>query len=224
MSLFSLAIQGRLDAFMRADARAMVKIHNIVVRAAGGRTRRAIQKQIRGVFDDKRFANAIRFKSDPARGYNEPATVRVYSKARYQGKGTRRTAFDLLEIYTRAETVQASGHTWLAIPTPNAPWRGGAGVGRGGAQRQASPRESGLALVFLQTKDPDKAVLVTKAMHGARATVMYVLLRQTQRQAVLTPDDFHARSLAQVPAHFARAWQREDDALAAKFGSVTVEG
>ena len=70
-SKFTLAVEGKLSAWMRADAIAMPKVHTMTVRAAGGRTRRGIVKQINASFTGKarRFAAAIKFRSYPPRGW-----------------------------------------------------------------------------------------------------------------------------------------------------------
>lgn len=218
-SRLNLAITGSLTRYLKADAKAMAKIHTQTMRAAGARTRKGIRAQITSAFGGSaQFAKAIRLVSDPPRGNANDTSVRVFSKARYKKQGIRQAPIDLLEVWSRSETIRAAGSAWLAVPTPNAPMRGGAGVGRGGAQRLASPRESGLKLVFIQMKDPNKAVLVYQHPNLARPVIMYVLVKQTSRTARLDPDAVHLRSVARVPKDVARFWAREDEKIKAQFG------
>lgn len=219
--LFGAALRGNLTGYMRADAEALARVHTKTVRAAGGRTRRGIQKQIDRALDGEKFKNAIRFKSDPPRGFSTKTTVRVYSKAKYGPSAGRRTsAVDLLDLYSRSETVTARSKQWLARPTENAPWRDG----RGG-KRKAQPSEAGLDLVFLAGPRPDIAYLVTRVRGNARPVLMYVLFRRTQRRARLDPDKVHAASLARVSADMKRFWLREDAAMRRRFGAgISVEG
>lgn len=222
---FTLAVRGQLSAYMRADSEALPRVHTLTMRAAGGRTKRGIVAQIKSAFagngrgEPQRFAKAIKFKSDPPRGFAPDTVVRVYSKARYLAKGRRTSDIDLLEVWSRPETVKAAGHDWLAVPTENAPFRGG----RGGGTVHATPRESGLKLVFLRTADPNKAVLVTKARGGMRGVVMYVLLKQVSRSSELDPDSVHAASLERVPDDFRRFWARADSETEARFGRGLTE-
>lgn len=219
-NMFDVAIRGNMAGYAKAEAKALPRVNTIVVRKAGNRTKTGIKRQISQAFGDaKQFGNAIKLMSDPPRGYHETITVRVFSKARYRGKGTRATDFDLLEIWTRDEDIEAAGHDWMAIPTAEAPWRSGH-VGHGGAQRKASPRECGVPLVFLRTGDPNKAVLVTK---GAHPIVMYVLMRVVHRGRRLDPDAVHAASLARVQADYVASWAKEDARIAADFGTGVLD-
>jgi hypothetical protein len=216
MAAFKAAVRGKLDAYMRADAQGLARVHTILVRSAGGRTKRGIQKQIDQNFDDaKAFKNTIRLVSSPPSGFSPKTTVRVYSKSRYQPSHGRRTdAIDLLEIYTRDETVTAQNKTWLAIPTENAPMR----TGRGG-QRKAQPSEAGVPLVFIKGRNDNEAFLVTKRAGNTRPILMYVLRRRTVRRARLNPDAVHRDTLQRMSAELQKIFAREDARMRRQFGA-----
>ncbi|MGE4063614.1 MAG: hypothetical protein AB7E79_09625 [Rhodospirillaceae bacterium] len=207
---------------MKADARALAKIHTMTVRAAAKRTKEGIQRQIRQNFGDAdQLKGAIKLQSNPPRGNSMKTTVRVYSKARYQrSHGRRTTAIDLLELYSRSEVVHAANKKWLAIPTKNAPWVSG----RGG-QRRAQPSETGHKFTFIRSKSEDRAYLVTteKNYRGA-GVLMYVLVRMTRRQQRLDPDRAHRESLQKVSADLQRFFLKEDARMRREFGAGISTG
>lgn len=219
--MFSAAVRGDLAGYMKADANALARVHTILVRTAGGRTKRGIQKQIKASFkESKQFAGTVRLVSSPPRGFSTKTSVRVYSKARYKASHNRRAeAVDLLELYTRAETVTAHNKQWLAIPTQNAPLRSG----RGGT-RKAQPSESGLKLAFVKGASDDEGYLVAKFTNQARPVLMYVLRRKTSRVARINPDAVHRDTLQRMTVEMQKIFVREDLRMRRLFGAgISVE-
>jgi hypothetical protein len=217
----SLAIRGDLRAYAEADAKAAERIHTTIVRRAASRTAKGWQRQIKSAFEDqskggRTLANAIRWKSIPRSGFSTDTVARVYSKAKYGASNNRRrAAFDLASLYETAGTVFAATKTWLAIPTGQAPQRGGQG-----GSRQAQPSESGLKLRFVPISS-FRALLVRDdpgRPRGLRPVVMYVLVKQSRRRRRLDPGRAHDQSLARSFSDFQQLWARHDAELRARFG------
>lgn len=212
---FKAAVRGNLEGWMKADAAALGRVHTNIVRTAGFRTQKGIKKQIKQNFEKSDgFLKTIRVQSNPPRGFSTKTTVRVYSKAKYKATAGRRAkGVDLLEIYSRPETVRAANKKWLAFPTKNAPLRSG----RGGS-RYAQPSESGLELVFLKGKTDDKAYLVTKVKYGQKPVLMYELRRFTHRRARVNPDAVHRETLGRMAGEMQKIFIREDQRMRRDFG------
>ncbi len=211
---FKAAVRGNLEGWMRADAQALARVHTNIVRTAGFRTQKGIQKQIGQRFDKaQKFERTILVVSNPPRGFSTRTTVRVLSKAKYKASHGRRTrSVDLLEVYSRPELVGAAERSWLAIPTEFAPLRSG----RGGA-RKAQPSETGLKFTFVK-KDANKAFLFHVPGRGAAPVLMYVLVRQVMRGARLNPDAVHAATLSRMADEMKKIFTREDQRMRREYG------
>ena len=211
----TMAVNGNLSAFIADHNKALAKALTNTVRATTNTIRSRSQTQIRKAFKGSgQLAKALASRNDPKSGYRLDPRGRVYSKAQYDAKGSRAAAVDLLWIYQYGESVTAANHTWLAVPTKEAPQR----AGRGG-KRYATPRESGLKLKFLPTADPNKAVLIPQRWtRGGRPPVVYVLLKFSPRRARIDIDKEVERAVQRLPQFYAKQWAREDAALTDRYG------
>lgn len=218
-TFLKLAVRGELSAFITAHNKSLAKALTSTVRATANTIRSRTQRQIRKNFKSAdggpslRLAKTLIQKNTPCSGYGFNPMSRITSRALYNAKGVRSAEIDLLDLFQTSATVRAAGRQWLAIPTRDAPRRSG----RGGS-RQATPAESKLELVFLRTKDPNKAVLVAKPQGSSRPVVMYVLLKQTTRTARIDLESEIDRAAGRLSEFYDRQWAREDAALNDQFG------
>lgn len=206
------AVRGNLRAILKDEERAIARAATRSVRAAAGQARRMLRSQIRRNFGKQRsrlsgkaFEDTVRYKSTPRRGQALDATARVYSRSTYRRLGGQ---IDLLALHDAPRTIRARGGRWLAIPTEQAPLRGG----RGGTRR-ATPREAGLALQFIQI-DRQRALLVSK---GRQRRVLYVLVREVKLGKRLDVHRAWDSGRKRLDREFARQLAREDQRLEKKW-------
>lgn len=209
----TLALRGTLQQYYAARAVSIPKVVTLTVRAGARRTRDDLRRQIRNKFGDQKrgsknpLEKAIRQLDFPKRGYSLTAKSIVYSKAVYKpNDGLRSAAVDLVTVFTTSGTVRARGGSWLAIPTDRAP--------RTAKGRRATPRESGLDLVFLKI-DENKAVLVGP---GKTPVVYYILRKQSHRVSRIDIATAVRKGNARMPAALKTIWERENRRLMQNYG------
>lgn len=206
------ALRGSLREILADEERAVARAATRSVRAAAGQARRMIRGQIRRNFGDRSgrlsgtpLEDTVRYKSEPRRGNALNAKAVVSSRGVYRRRGQE---FDLLAIYDEGATIRARRGKWLAIPTEEAPLRGG----RGGIRR-ARPSETKLKLQFVQL-GPNRAVLLTT---GRRARVFYILVRQVELAKRLDIARAHDSATKRLFREFPRQLAREDRRLEQKW-------
>lgn len=217
-------IEGALRAQLGEEAAIIAKAGTIAVRAAAAGARRDLVKQAERAFSKRRsdhlgtFANLVRFRADPARGYALSAEAHAYSRATYGPKaGGRRQFTDLLDVFDRGEVIEADGATWLAVPTRATP----RAAGRGNSERPARPADfkygkaAAVPTVFIRISS-------TRALIVARRTrvVLWVLVKKVILAKRLNVDAVYQRRLAKMEQRFARELGKEDARLAKKRGSA----
>lgn len=207
------ALRGDLREILADEERAIARAATRSVRAAAGQARRMIRSQIRRNFADRSgrlsgtpLEDTVRYKSEPRRGTALDATAVVSSRAVYRRRGQE---FDLLALYDQGATIRARGGKWLAIPTAEAPLRGG----RGGTRR-ARPSEIKLKLQFVQTA-PSQALLLSR---GRKPRVLYILVRQVKLTKRLDIARAHGSAAQRLSNEFPRQLAREDRRLEQKWG------
>lgn len=177
----TLAIRGDLRQILAQRLRGAERAVTGGVRSTTFGLRRELCRQIKRAFRSAsvalsggRIEKTVGARVTPARGFSLEPEGLVYSRALYRRPSGQ---IDLLEVFDRGAEIKAAGGRWLAIPTEHAPLRSG----RGG-QRRASPKESGLKLQFLPTRDPRVARLVVRdeARRPGQPAVIYWLVREVR--------------------------------------------
>ena len=178
-----VAVRGDLRGLMAQRLRLAERAVTSAVRSTTRGLQRELRRQLKRAFRSAPAAlsggsieKTVGARIRPARGASLDAEGLVYSRARYRRPSGQ---VDLLEVFDRGAEIKAAGGKWLAIPTEHAPLRSG----RGG-QRRAWPKESGLKLKFLPTRDARVARLVLadgrQTSSGGRAIVVYWLVREVR--------------------------------------------
>lgn len=216
----SAAVRGRLDEFMKEEARAIAKAATTAARTAAYGAERDLEGQIKRMVRSSRKAtrgdhikNLVRVKADPVKGYELEAVARTYSKATYKrgGRVGRRDDIDLLAIFDQETRIQANGSGWIAIPTKLAPMARG---GRGSSARRAFPREvAGQHKTQFIRISANRAVIVA----GARREVWWVLVKEVRLRKRLDVAKVHEKRSAGVMPRFLKELAKEDSRLQRKY-------
>jgi len=178
----SVAIRGELREVMAARLRIAERAVTGGVRSVTFGLQRELRRQVRRAFRSAPAAlsggsieKTVAARVTPARGFSLEPEGLVHSRALYRRPSGQ---VDLLEVFDRGAEIRAAGGKWLAIPTEHAPLRSG----RGG-KRRARPKESGLKLQFMPTRNPRLGRLVLRdrgSRAAARETVVYWLVREVR--------------------------------------------
>ena len=177
-----VAARGDLREVMAQRLRVAERAVTNGVRSTTFGLQRELRRQVKRAFRSAPVAlsggtieKTVGARVTPARGFSLEPEGLVYSRALYRRPSGQ---VDLLEAFDRGAEIRAAGGRWLAIPTEHAPLR----AGRGG-QRRARPKESGLKLQFLPTRDPRVARLVLREAAerpGRQPAVLYWLVREVR--------------------------------------------
>jgi len=177
-----LAIRGDLRETMAQRLRVAERAVTSAVRSTTFGLQRQLRREAKRAFRNAPAAlsggsieKTVAARVTPAKGASLDVEGLVFSRALYRRPSGQ---VDLLEVFERGTEIRAGGGNWLAIPTEHAPLRSG----RGGPRR-ARPKESGLRLQFLPTRDPRVGCLVLRERSraaGAREGVVYWLVREVR--------------------------------------------
>lgn len=210
VDLLAVAIRGDLKAAMKDERRALERAATTSVRQTTYASRKGIQRMV----EKSLSANSgvelrvlVGASVKPRRGVSLNAEGFIFSRAWYKRAGG---ITDLLQVWDNRTVIVPQQGKFLAIPTDDAPRRGG---------RPVAPEDIKGRLVFIPAKgesrrNPQKAYLLNRE----RTAIYFVLVKEIVLKKKIDIDKIHSRESAKLETRFHKVLEREDRKLEAKYG------
>ena len=206
---FSLAIRGRLDAYMRAQEEAL----EVAATAVFHDKRRQIKKNMRDHIarkfpgsGGKRLSRDLEALSYPRTGESINPAVQIFTKTGRAARSRRGTGrfFDAISFFSEGGSPKLRNASWLAIPTEEGRRMGG---GPRNAPRLLTPRTfRGGRLQFVPGPRRNRARLVLK---DRPEVTVFVLMKPRRLRRRIRLEPIHKRVGKNIPERVVRRYERE---------------